>query len=243
MSSGSGPSRWRRSARRRAFGSAPACTSNCTGTGRSVDGEAPRSRPTDLPRTPGRPGTSRAAGAIRRRGDGLREGSRSACCRWRGGRRTTTSCRLPPPEYLRSSSTTSVRVRISTGDTDIGQNSWEVAARAAGAALNAVDSVCEGGRANAFCLVRPPGHHATRAAAWASACSTTSPWRRATRRRTHGLERVADRRLGRAPRQRHAGHLLRRPRRALSSARTSGRFYPGTGASGPRAGAGAGEAR
>jgi acetoin utilization deacetylase AcuC-like enzyme len=35
-----------------------------------------------------------------------------------------------------------------------------VAARAAGAGLNAVDAVAGGRVRNAFCLVRPPGHHA-----------------------------------------------------------------------------------
>jgi acetoin utilization deacetylase AcuC-like enzyme len=49
---------------------------------------------------------------------------------------------------------------LSTGDTDIGANSWHVAARAAGAALNAIDAVAAGRARNAFCLVRPPGHHA-----------------------------------------------------------------------------------
>ena len=49
---------------------------------------------------------------------------------------------------------------LSTGDTDIGPNSWEVAARAAGAGMNAVDAVMEGRARNAFCVVRPPGHHA-----------------------------------------------------------------------------------
>ncbi len=49
---------------------------------------------------------------------------------------------------------------LSTGDTDIGPNSWEVAARAAGGVLNAVDAVVTGRARNAFCCVRPPGHHA-----------------------------------------------------------------------------------
>jgi acetoin utilization deacetylase AcuC-like enzyme len=52
---------------------------------------------------------------------------------------------------------------LSTGDTDIGPNSWDVAARAAGAALNAVDAVAAGTARNAFCVVRPPGHHANAA--------------------------------------------------------------------------------
>src|SRR5262245_40117855 len=49
---------------------------------------------------------------------------------------------------------------LSTGDTDIGPNSWEVACYAAGGALAAVDAVMAGTVRNAFCLVRPPGHHA-----------------------------------------------------------------------------------
>jgi len=53
------------------------------------------------------------------------------------------------------------RLWLSTGDTDIGPNSWEVAARAAGGVLNAVDAVLAGRARNAFCAVRPPGHHAT----------------------------------------------------------------------------------
>ena len=50
---------------------------------------------------------------------------------------------------------------LSTGDTDITANSWEVAEHAAGGVLNAVDAVMGGRAHNAFCLVRPPGHHAT----------------------------------------------------------------------------------
>jgi acetoin utilization deacetylase AcuC-like enzyme len=53
------------------------------------------------------------------------------------------------------------RPYLSTGDTDITPNSWEVAVRAAGGVLNAVDAVCRGEAGNAFCAVRPPGHHAT----------------------------------------------------------------------------------
>ncbi|HXS96353.1 MAG TPA: histone deacetylase [Candidatus Limnocylindrales bacterium] len=49
---------------------------------------------------------------------------------------------------------------LSTGDTDITPNSWAVAARAAGSVLNAVDAVMDGRARNAFCVVRPPGHHA-----------------------------------------------------------------------------------
>jgi acetoin utilization deacetylase AcuC-like enzyme len=39
---------------------------------------------------------------------------------------------------------------------------YDAALHAAGAVLNAVDAVMEGRAANAFCAVRPPGHHAER---------------------------------------------------------------------------------
>ena len=50
---------------------------------------------------------------------------------------------------------------LSTGDTDVGRDSLEVARHAAGGVLNAVDAVFTGAAPNAFCVVRPPGHHAT----------------------------------------------------------------------------------
>ena len=50
---------------------------------------------------------------------------------------------------------------LSTGDTSICRHSAEVARCAVGSVLNAVDAVMEGRFANAFCAVRPPGHHAT----------------------------------------------------------------------------------
>ena len=66
------------------------------------------------------------------------------------------------PEYLRTarSDVASGRPYLSTGDTDITPNSWDVAVRAAGGVLNAVDAVFTGAARNAFCAVRPPGHHA-----------------------------------------------------------------------------------
>lgn len=49
---------------------------------------------------------------------------------------------------------------LSTGDTNVGPRSLDVAVRAVGGVLNAVDAVVAGTAGNAFCAVRPPGHHA-----------------------------------------------------------------------------------
>jgi acetoin utilization deacetylase AcuC-like enzyme len=51
--------------------------------------------------------------------------------------------------------------RLSTGDTNVIPATYEVALRAVGGVLSAVDAVIEGRVKNAFCAVRPPGHHAT----------------------------------------------------------------------------------
>ena len=52
---------------------------------------------------------------------------------------------------------------LSTGDVIISPQSYEVALFAAGGVLTAVDAVMTKKATNAFCLVRPPGHHATAA--------------------------------------------------------------------------------
>jgi acetoin utilization deacetylase AcuC-like enzyme len=53
------------------------------------------------------------------------------------------------------------RRELSTGDTVISEASYRIARSAVGAVLEAVDAVMRGQCANAFCAVRPPGHHAT----------------------------------------------------------------------------------
>lgn len=52
-------------------------------------------------------------------------------------------------------------VALSTGDAVIGPGSLDASLAATGAVLAAVDAVVAGGIRNAFCAVRPPGHHAT----------------------------------------------------------------------------------
>lgn len=46
-------------------------------------------------------------------------------------------------------------------DTSLNAYSWRAALRAAGIAIAATDAVLDGEIANAFCAIRPPGHHAT----------------------------------------------------------------------------------
>jgi acetoin utilization deacetylase AcuC-like enzyme len=45
-------------------------------------------------------------------------------------------------------------------DTAMNAYTWDAALRAAGAAVAATDAVIDGRLANAFCAIRPPGHHA-----------------------------------------------------------------------------------
>ncbi len=47
-------------------------------------------------------------------------------------------------------------------DTSINVHTWNAALRSAGAGMAATDAVMAGEIENAFCAVRPPGHHATR---------------------------------------------------------------------------------
>jgi acetoin utilization deacetylase AcuC-like enzyme len=79
---------------------------------------------------------------------------------------------------------------LTTGDTDITRNSWELALLAAGGVLNAVDAVVAGKARNAFCAVRPPGHHATptRGMGFCLANSIAIGARYAQKK--HGIERV-----------------------------------------------------
>ena len=77
------------------------------------------------------------------------------------------------------------------GDTLLNAHSWQAARRAAGAALAATDAVLSGELENAFCSVRPPGHHATPTTSMGFCLfnNVAIAARHALER--HGLERVA----------------------------------------------------
>jgi len=69
------------------------------------------------------------------------------------------------PKYLRLAED-EIRAgsdQLSTGDTNVSPRTWEAALCAAGSALAAVDMVVTGKAKRAFCVVRPPGHHASAA--------------------------------------------------------------------------------
>jgi acetoin utilization deacetylase AcuC-like enzyme len=80
--------------------------------------------------------------------------------------------------------------QLSTGDTSVGEHSWDAAQAAVGCALAAVDAVLEGRAGNAFCAVRPPGHHASadRGMGFCVLNNVAIAARHAQRR--HGIERV-----------------------------------------------------
>jgi acetoin utilization deacetylase AcuC-like enzyme len=76
-------------------------------------------------------------------------------------------------------------------DTVLSPGSGEAALRAAGACIAAVDAVMKGEAQNAFCAVRPPGHHAEPHHAMGFCLFNNVAIAAAHARRTHKIERVA----------------------------------------------------
>ncbi|HKB83592.1 MAG TPA: histone deacetylase family protein [Burkholderiales bacterium] len=76
-------------------------------------------------------------------------------------------------------------------DTAMGPHSFRAALRAAGAVIKATDLVMGGEVDNAFCSVRPPGHHAERARAMGFCFFNNVAVGAAHALAAHGLERVA----------------------------------------------------
>ncbi len=82
-------------------------------------------------------------------------------------------------------------VAVDGGDTVISPGSWEAALRAVGAAVYAVDEVMQRRARNAFCAIRPPGHHAEPARAMGFCLFSNAAIAAVHAQAVHGAERVA----------------------------------------------------
>lgn len=76
-------------------------------------------------------------------------------------------------------------------DTAVSPGSGKAALRAAGAVIRAVDLVMKGAAKNAFCAIRPPGHHAEAARAMGFCLFNNVAVGVAHLRAVHGLKRIA----------------------------------------------------
>lgn len=76
-------------------------------------------------------------------------------------------------------------------DTALSPASGEAALRAAGAAAAAVDAVMAGEAKNAFCAIRPPGHHAEHGQAMGFCLFNNVAIAAMQARAVHGLQRIA----------------------------------------------------
>ncbi len=119
-------------------------------------------------------------------------------------------------------------------DTSLNIHSWHAVLRANGAALAATDAVMAGELHNAFCAVRPPGHHATHSRAMGFCVFNTIAIAAKYALERHGLERVAV-----VDFDVHHGNgtedILGNDPRALMVGIFQHPFYPGTGANSPAA--------
>jgi acetoin utilization deacetylase AcuC-like enzyme len=98
------------------------------------------------------------------------------------------------------------RPRALDADTIAAAGTWAAVMRAAGAAVAATDAVIDGTCENAFCAVRPPGHHATRGQAMGFCFFNNVAVAARHALDVRGLQAGGDHRLRRPPRQRHRGH-------------------------------------
>ncbi len=76
-------------------------------------------------------------------------------------------------------------------DTSMNVHTWDAALRAAGAAIDATDAVMAGEIDNAFCSVRPPGHHACKDKAMGFCFFNNAAIAAHYALERHGLKRVA----------------------------------------------------
>lgn len=101
--------------------------------------------------------------------------------------------RVHPPSHVADVlSTIPVRGMANIdGDTVVSSRSGEAALRACGALTAAVDAVMAGEGANAFCAVRPPGHHAEPEKAMGFCLFNNVAVGAMQAREAHGLTRIA----------------------------------------------------
>jgi acetoin utilization deacetylase AcuC-like enzyme len=76
-------------------------------------------------------------------------------------------------------------------DTAMNRHTWNAVMRASGATIAATDAVIAGELQNAFCAVRPPGHHATRSRAMGFCIFNHVAVAARYALERHGLQRVA----------------------------------------------------
>jgi acetoin utilization deacetylase AcuC-like enzyme len=80
---------------------------------------------------------------------------------------------------------------LPTGDTNICADSYGISRQAAGGVLAACDAIMAGDVRNAFCAVRPPGHHATVGGGMGFCVFNNVAVAARYLQRHHGLERIA----------------------------------------------------
>ena len=128
----------------------------------------------------------------------------------RPGAAPTAAATSPSCATCSSASPPAAEPRAIDPDTVAAPGTWNAALRAAGAAVAATDAVIDGEVANAFCAVRPPGHHATREPGDGLLLLQQRRRRRAPRARRARPRARRHHRLRRPSRQRHRGHHRRR---------------------------------
>lgn len=94
-------------------------------------------------------------------------------------------------EMIRASAPAAGELAYLDPDTCMSHGSWTAVLRALGAATHAVDQVMTGEVDNAFCAVRPPGHHAERQTAMGFCLINNIAAAALYARDAHGAERVA----------------------------------------------------
>ena len=107
--------------------------------------------------------------------------------------KTSELARVHPIEYIEAIREASPRSGIAHLDPDTAMcpYTWDAALHAAGAAVLATDLVIGGRADNAFCAVRPPGHHATRTRAMGFCLFNNVAVGAKHALEHHGVERVA----------------------------------------------------